>query len=1299
MKILSHSVRVFSGVVLLLVLLAALALLALRLTLPHWDGLQSWVETAAGQMLQREVSTERIDLGWRGWSPALVAREVTVAMPGADPVEFEALNLSLSVRASLRNRYPALQLRARGASLQLIRHGDGRLSLHGHVLGDGGGAAPGVAVERWPDIELADIALVWDDRVAGLESRLHLSRGSFRSDHTGALGLHLRGELHGAADGRFVLGVDIPDARRRDARFYLDAAEVDLAAWSPWLDHVGWPQLGGLVSLELRGRVRNGRVTWLRGEHDTRLDPDAAGGLAGLGHRFDWRVSDGVHRSSWVGTRPGSGDLRLRYSLSGGTGALVVEALELAARRVEVEPYAPLLRLLEQRAPELAEPLERVRPRGTLDAVRFEARHKDGRLRPVWGEAELRDLHWRAVDHGPGLAGVDGYLQWRDGGAEIEVDSRNVRFEMPELFDEPLWLDAARGRLRAERLGDGDWRVSGEGLHLANADAAVRGRLRLLLDGHVSGPQIDLALDILRADGDYTARYLPVHHLPANTYRWLAEGIRTAHSPGGGMIFRGRPREFPFANDEGVFDLWADIEEGVLDYQPGWPRAEALRGRLLFHNAGFRAEGASGRILDTEVRDTTVWIDDMLRDPVLGIGGQAEGDGQDLLRYLRQAELLDPAAAFRDAASVEGPTGLGLDIRIPLQQGRVGEARVRGDLELRGNRIEVDGWPTALEAVRGRVQFDSHEHIHAEDVQARVHGEDVTLGADWPLDGGEARIMGRGPQALAPWLEDFPELQPWLDGRAHWRAVLRLGPEIDGVRLELRSDLVGAAIDLPEPLGKSVEASRALDLTLPLGHSAPGIGDLRLGDTLRARMRLAPAAAPEDPALRGAEPRTAVTGMALQAMTLELGELEPEPLRLPGSGLELRARLAELDVDSWLDAWERARWTGEVDLGGAAAAEADGFALERAQIEVDERIRWDGMEFPGARVHGRQADAGWDFRAQSDWLEGEAAWRPGTAGEADHWDANLRRFVLTGLDWGGEPDPDAMAQPVMAGSLEDPRAWPRIDLTLDSLQLEDYRLAAIRLELEPQPDGLQVRELRARAPEGDLRAQATGSWSVHPDGHGASQLDVALRGRDWGEGLGSAGLSRAMAGGSGRGSLSLAWPGPLYAPRLALLTGDVELALEDGRLVDVDPGAGRLMGLVSLDVLPRRLRLDFRDVFVEGFSFDDLEATAVLGDGDLVVPELTLSGPAAQVRVAGRTGLVARDYDHHIVVVPRLRTALPLVGAVLGGPVTGAMVLLVERVLGIGDQIEEASRVEYLVTGSWEEPEVTTLVEPADDND
>jgi uncharacterized protein YhdP len=134
------------------------------------------------------------------------------------------------------------------------------------------------------------------------------------------------------------------------------------------------------------------------------------------------------------------------------------------------------------------------------------------------------------------------------------------------------------------------------------------------------------------------------------------------------------------------------------------------------------------------------------------------------------------------------------------------------------------------------------------------------------------------------------------------------------------------------------------------------------------------------------------------------------------------------------------------------------------------------------------------------------------------------------------------------------------------------------------------------------------------------------------------------------------------------------------------------LGLVSLDFVPRRLRLDFRDVYTQGLVFDRLVGEALLDGGDLLLPELQIQSPSAVVRVSGRTGLTARDFDQSIVVVPRLRTTLPIVGALLGGPITGVVVLLVERVLGIGDQVEEAARVEYFVTGPWSDPEVKARV-------
>ncbi|WP_019625514.1 YhdP family protein [Thioalkalivibrio sp. ALJT] len=1280
-----------------LVLLLVILLLALRLALPHWDGIQAWVEDSASEQLGHVVTTARVELGWSGWSPALVARDVVMDMDPGEAVVTDSLGVSLNVGASLRSLHPVLDVRVRGLELRLVRAADDRFFLNGRELGTDEGRW--LSRAHWLDVQAEHLQLSWEDRVAERESALRLDRAALRTARDGSLRLHLSGVPDGAGPGAAVaLGVEAPAADLRAARFFLQAAEIDLEAVQPWLAYLGWTAPAGSTSLRLWGGLADGRVGWLRGEHDTTLRLDGEPVATAIGHRFAWQVTDARHRSSWSGTHPGSGDLRLAYRLEGDAGALVVDAVELAARDLEVEPYAPLLTLLEQAAPELAGKVAALRPRGHLEQARLHAQREDARLLPVWAEADVRDLEWQAVGAAPGVRGATGYMQWRRGGVELLLDGREMRLDLPQVLAGPVDLDRARGRLRAERDPQGHWYLAGEGLYAANAHAAARGRMRMLLDEHAAGPRVDLALDILRADAAYTARYLPASHLPEATDTWLRNSIQSGRVTGGGMVYRGRGRDFPFAQDEGVFDLWAEVEDGVLDYQADWPRVEDLSGRLQFRNAGFRALGARGRILDTEVRDADIRIADM-EQAVLELTGRSEGDTADLLTYLQRAELLEEAAEIRDRAQVAGPARLDLALKLPLQAGRMDATRVSGELDLDGVRFQVPGWPAELEAVTGVVAFDTAERIRAEAVAARVHDEAVTLDADWPLDGEEVRLRARGAQPLEPWLEVFPEVAPYLSGRAHWDARLRLGPRVDGVRLDLASDLEGVAIDGPEPLGKSADAARDLELTLPLGHSGPGVGRLRLGEVLRAHMRLSPAQAPEDPAVRGAEPRVAARGLGLQALALEIGAPKATPLSLPGSGVSVRVRLPRVDVEPWRTVLGELPWDGAVAQGApgeASASATHAVLLERVDLHVSEQIRWGGRTLPGLRVLARRGDLGWDLEVVSDWLAGEGRWRPADGDGRGHLEADLRHLTLEDIGRDNTMAVDTVAvEPVATGTLEDPRAWPAIDLTLDSLALDDYRFGDVVLGLAPRANGLVVRDFALRAPEGDLRADAVGAWQVDADGRPEARLDVELAGTDWGSGMRSSRLSRALLGSSGEGMLSLAWEGPLYGPRLAQLTGSMEVVLSDGRLADVEPGAGRVLGLVSLDVLPRRLRLDFRDVFTEGLSFSELTADAALRDGNLYVPALRMDGPSARVRLSGRTGLVVRDYDHEFVVVPSIRTALPLVGALVGGPVTGVVVLLAERMLGIGDQMEEAARVEYSVTGSWDDPQVRMLVEPA----
>ena len=166
------------------------------------------------------------------------------------------------------------------------------------------------------------------------------------------------------------------------------------------------------------------------------------------------------------------------------------------------------------------------------------------------------------------------------------------------------------------------------------------------------------------------------------------------------------------------------------------------------------------------------------------------------------------------------------------------------------------------------------------------------------------------------------------------------------------------------------------------------------------------------------------------------------------------------------------------------------------------------------------------------------------------------------------------------------------------------------------------------------------------------------------------------------------------------LDGKAHVLVEKGRLKEVDPGAGRLLGLLSLQSLPRRLTLDFSDLFTQGFSFDRLEGNFVFDDSDVYTTDTMIVGPAARVDISGRSGLKAQDFDQLVTVYPEVSSALPVAGALLAGPGVGAAMFLVERMARVaGGPIHQVARFKYRVTGSWDDPQIDVLETPSRDDD
>jgi uncharacterized protein YhdP len=289
---------------------------------------------------------------------------------------------------------------------------------------------------------------------------------------------------------------------------------------------------------------------------------------------------------------------------------------------------------------------------------------------------------------------------------------------------------------------------------------------------------------------------------------------------------------------------------------------------------------------------------------------------------------------------------------------------------------------------------------------------------------------------------------------------------------------------------------------------------------------------------------------------------------------------------------------------------------------------------------------------------------------------DMERLHLTGgegLPRGEPPEPGAGA----AG-------WPELEVAIGDLRLGDMGLGQVEVAAGPTGTGWATRKLQLRG--ADFRGDGGLVWDAQ---RRRTRLELSLRSDNAGAFFDALGYQTIFAEGELRSNFALRWPGGPQDFHLASLEGQARTRIRDGRLIQVEAGAGRLLGLFSLQALPRRLTLDFSDLFARGLSFDELETRAELADGVATIERMTIDAPAARIAITGSTDLVSRELDQRIIVIPGDGSHLFLPSALIWGPQTGALVWLAERVL----QIDEVTRYVYRVTGSWEEPDVRRLDE------
>jgi uncharacterized protein (TIGR02099 family) len=1245
-----------AGIITLALLVGILRLL-LPLVPQYQDDIRAWANDATGY----QIDFRRISASWPLAGPELSFAEVTLSRPGeAQPIlAAREFSVGVSVLRLLRDLRPAVsRLSVRGASVAIERTADGGALVQGRRLEE---LLPRPSGEPLPEIrvDLRDIAVRYADArrqpvaVPVSIDRLRVELGTDSLQGSARIGLpeEYGGELRAEVDLPMPLPSPLALPAQWQAR--LMGTDLDLVRLLTLLLGETGPLRAGTGDLDIEIAVRDARLQRLAADVDLAgvgIGPDASLTVyQQLSGRGEWTRSATGWNAAIKRLRVRrderefpENDAELQFQAAEGAEPA---RWKLRAGRLRLDDFFPMVR-----AGVVGTELESRLPRD----LRGDIRDLEGAFAAAAGrpteyalQGRFANLQFATAAGDLAAAGLTGTVDADAGGGRLQLDSSAVNFVLPGWFRDALDAQQLRGLLV--------WRAGADGVRLLSDDISVkaaaidiRSRFEMQFPADGASPVIDLTASASATEARQVLRYLPLRHFPPKVVDWLERAVVGGRVSAATAEFRGPVREFPFAEGNGTFRVAFDIEDGTLDYADGWPRIEGLSAGIVFDGVSMSSTTNRARLGRLALEDFTVRIPD-LRKGVLAVSGRQRVSLDAVFDFLRATPINDAIGPTLGRITAAGPVDAALRLALPVGQ----PARFDLDalFDARGCRLGLQPLPLDLRDLRGRVRL-RNTRLSGEGIRAVMLGEPVGIRIRPEAAGGDythvADLSGATPAARLISTFKLPGRE-YFDGRLAWDASVRFPvrrePTPAPLVVSVRSDLRGIASVLPQPLRKSADEAwpTALELRFPPGEVIEISGSMQ-------------------PPFAWALQLASTAG----GWQIDRGELHAGPgeARIPSrGGLVVTGAADEVRLNDWLA------------LGGGAG-EARPLRETFRQIDLQvQRFAVAGQLFRDARIGAARGADAWAVSVSGPNAEGRVT---------VPFDLAARPLVLDMQRlWLLETDPGA------GEGRTDPRSLMAAQARVGDAALGSWRLGRLELDIDKSADGLVARRISTTAES--FQIDGAGAWLVAGGDVARQQtsLQATLRSNDIRETLVQLGFDPGITGKKLGATVDLTWPGGPSADFLTRASGAIGIEMEKGQIVEIEPGSGRLLGLLSVTALPRRLALDFRDVFNEGLAFDTIKGDFQIGAGSAYTCNLGLTGPVAEIAIVGRTGFSTREYDQVAVVRPQVSNVLTVGGAVLGGPVGGVTMALLAQLFR--KPLSTLGESYYRVSGGWDKPDVVPV--------
>ncbi len=1261
-----------------IVLNAAVLVTVVRLALPEIGGYKDEIQSWVSEYMDYPVVIDKINAEWQGWAPQLYLSNIDLYTPDNSSliINFDSAHLGIDLIASLNNRelVPS-QLSINGLNLIFSRNIDGSISIDnsGQNNLNNNNNTNNNALSEWllkqKHITLENANLIWHDKKNSKEEqqfsnvKLELKTQDERVQLDAVIPLP---EEHGQ---RLTMRMDVwgniltPNWR---GTVYAEAKNV---IPTKLLEHLPIKSSGGIANAKFWSNWDQAKLIDISAEvqySDFSLNTDQYNlpiqnlNLNLRGERKqdrDWLVNLTIENLQTSNNLWPKSNYQLDvvknesddiYQYSGYFSYLNLE---------EVVPFLVAANLVPVN---ILEEIHWQSVKGELTNTNFNYKPDFQSEETIAFKTSFNGLQLTSNDMSNSINSLYGSIRANNNHAKIKLESNYSELNIGSMFEKPFQLSQLTAEFELSKNDSIDLLINKFHVEDGQISLDTSGKIIFTEEG---SPFIDIVSHIDKTSVEYFSDYMSDQVSP-DLKKWFEHALLGGELLSADMIYRGNSTDFPFSNSEGIFKTIINVENLTLDYSEGWPPVDNISAEVIIDNDNLYVSSKSAYIFDATIHEFTANVKNMGKDNLhLIINGSATGHTSDAGHFISQSPLNENPSLSELTENISGSMALKLGLDIPIGPGHT---LVDGLITFTDTAI-ASGLPSlGLEKVNGDVNF-SREATWGSDIDALYHGIPVKL--DIPkFDQSESDsesyvISGIAKESffINELISFFPSLADMqtdlLDnftGESKWSLSLKKSnsaANINSREVEFNSDLQGIAINLPLPIGKTTAERRPLSIKTKLSDLLIEEININYDNIIYSDFNV-----------------DNTNDLVIENVHIGLGKRHP--YTPTSSDISIQGKLDKLDVSNWI---------GFISPNNSSVPQSN-----TKQKTIDGNIFIENFnlfdnDFNNINISFSNANNGWDILLDGDQIKGNTII---SSANNNRLLANFEKLTLKESDSNNENDSNQI----------DINKIPELEVNVDEFIYNDNNLGKLNLLTNNIDNGININNLSIIKP--GFSITANGDW-LRIDDVDRSDFHATLEAESIETMLSTFNFNSAnIKEGKTNIEMNAYWVDTPMNFSLEKIDGVLDMKIEKGQFLDIEPSAGRLFGLLSLQMLPRRLTLDFTDLFEEGFAFDSIKGNFSLEQGHAYTNNLEMAGPSADIIVSGRTGLSTEDYDQIATVTPKISSGLPVASALFGpvGVGVGAVIYVASELFkSIPKTIDKILKLQYTITGSWDNPHIEKI--------